>query len=80
MFQFKLARVLEENKITRSMLAREAKVRPNVVYEMCDNKTQRIELKTLDKLINTLNQLTGKTISIAEIIEHIPEKDKETAK
>jgi DNA-binding Xre family transcriptional regulator len=79
MFNFKLAQVLEENDIKRNALAREAKVRPNLIYEMCDNKTQRIELKTLDKIMNTLNQMTGKVITVADLIEHIPENDQETA-
>ncbi len=78
MIKFKLAEFIEINhvasnpdeKLTRNMVAREAKVRPNVVYEMCDNVTKRVELKTLDKILSTLTRLTGKKISMADIVEY----------
>jgi DNA-binding Xre family transcriptional regulator len=81
-FRFKLEEFLEENKlagsedekITKNMIAREAKVRPNVVYEMAENQTKRIELKTLDKIMATLCVLTGREVRIEEILEYTLEK------
>lgn len=70
----KLEEVLELNKITKNTLAREAKVRPNLVYEMCDNKTKRIELETFDKLMTTLHELTGRVIPIQDVIQYVPDK------
>lgn len=75
MIKFKLDRLLEENNITRNALAREAKIRPNVVYEMCNNETKRIELKTLDKILETLNRMTNKPINVSDIIEYVPDDD-----
>ncbi|MBK0009719.1 helix-turn-helix transcriptional regulator [Bacillus sp. S35] len=72
MIRFKLSNVLEVHDITRNALAREAKVRPNAVYEMCDNQTKRVDLQTLDKLIVTLNELTEKEINLNDILEYIP--------
>lgn len=75
MIKFKLDRLLEENNITRNALAREAKIRPNVVYEMCNNETKRIELKTLDKILETLNRMTNRPINVSDIIEYVPDDD-----
>ncbi|GAA4833128.1 hypothetical protein GCM10023310_08170 [Paenibacillus vulneris] len=71
--KFKLAEVLEENNITKNALAREAKIRPNLVYEMCNNETKRIELETFNKVMTTLNELAGegKKIKIEDIMEFI---------
>lgn len=73
----KLAEVLEAHNITKNTLAREAKVRPNLVYEMCDNKTKRIELETFDKLMTTLNELVGRNVPIQDIIEYVPDGEDE---
>lgn len=70
---FKLGEVLDEHGITKNALAREAKVRPNLVYEMCDNKTKRIEIETFNKLLSTLNILTGSEIPIEKVIQYIPD-------
>ncbi|GEN35945.1 helix-turn-helix domain-containing protein [Aneurinibacillus danicus] len=72
MIRFKLSELLEENGITRNALAREAKVRPNSVYEMCDNQTKRVDLQTLDKLLTTLGELSGKEIVLTDVLEYIP--------
>lgn len=77
MFNFRLSEILTAHNITKNTLAREAKVRPNVVYEMCDNKTQRIELKTLGKLLRTLTELTGKQINVGDVLEYILEDNEE---
>lgn len=76
---FKLAEVLEECGITKNALAREAKVRPNLVYELCDNKTKRIEIETFDKLMRTLNEISGRKITIDRVIEYVPNREEKTA-
>ena len=70
-FVFKLEQVLNENNITKNALAREAKVRPNLIYEICDNKTRRIELENFDKIIKTLTEMTGKKIQVHDLIEYV---------
>ncbi|WP_035289975.1 helix-turn-helix domain-containing protein [Brevibacillus thermoruber] len=74
MIRFKLLGFIEEHGITRGALAREAKVRPNAVYEMCDNKTKRIDLDTFDKILETLNEMTGREVTLQDILEYIPNK------
>lgn len=77
MIRFKSAKVLEDNDITRNALAREAKVRPNAVYEMCDNQTKLVDLQTLDKLIETLREMSGKEIFLSDVLEYVPNKNLE---
>ncbi|MED1874163.1 helix-turn-helix transcriptional regulator [Brevibacillus agri] len=74
MIRFKLLDFIEENGITRGALAREAKVRPNAVYEMCDNKTKRVDLDTFDKILETLSNMTGRDVILADVLEYVPNK------
>ncbi|CAH1194663.1 hypothetical protein PAECIP111892_01791 [Paenibacillus auburnensis] len=69
-FNFKLINLLEDNDISKNALAREAKVRPNLIYEMCDNKTKRIELETLEKVLITLSGMIGRHVDVHEVIEY----------
>ncbi|ETT41602.1 hypothetical protein C162_26055 [Paenibacillus sp. FSL R7-269] len=63
-----LNETLEKAGITRNALAREARVRPNLIYDMCDGKTRRIELETLNTLISTLTAMTGRPHFLADIL------------
>lgn len=67
-----LNETLEKAGITRNALAREARVRPNLIYDMCEGKTRRLELATLDTLIATLTALTGRTHTLADVITDVP--------
>ncbi|WP_241674625.1 helix-turn-helix domain-containing protein [Paenibacillus luteus] len=68
--RIKLEETLELHKITKNALAREAKVRPNLIYDMCEGKTRRVDLDTLSKIIDTLSQLTGEALAITNILEY----------
>lgn len=75
--RFKLAELIEEHKnagVTKNALAREAKVRPNLVYELCSGKTRRIDIETLNTLLNTLNDMTGKQFLIQDVLQYLPDK------
>lgn len=65
----------EKEKITKGAIAREAKVRPNVLYEMGENKTKRIEIETLNKIMSAINRIAGKRVEISDVIEYIPDKE-----
>ncbi|GIO93552.1 helix-turn-helix domain-containing protein [Paenibacillus lactis] len=67
----KLESVLSEAGITKNALAREAKVRPNLIYDMCDGKTKRIDLETLSVILDTLISMTGRRYSLSDILEYI---------
>lgn len=59
-----------EKEVTKNALAREAKVRPNLIYDLCEGKTKRIELETLSTILDTLQILTGKSYSISDVLEY----------
>ncbi|MNJ00973.1 hypothetical protein D3C73_1604570 [compost metagenome] len=74
--KLKLEETLSDAGITRNALAREAKVRPNLIYDMCEGKTKRIDLETLGTIIDTLNAITGRSYTLTDIIEYIPAADR----
>lgn len=74
--KLKLEETLNDAGVTRNALAREAKVRPNLIYDMCDGKTKRIDLETLGTIIDTLNAMTGRDYTLTDIMEYIPTADR----
>lgn len=68
--RIKLEETLTAYKITKNALAREAKVRPNLIYDMCEGKTRRIDLDTLSNIIDTLTVLTGEKHAITDVLEY----------
>jgi len=76
---FKLDSLLNDIGVSKNALAREAKVRPNLIYEICDNKTKRIEIETFNKLLAALAELAGRNVLLSEIIDYIPDKNEKTA-
>ncbi|GAA4845707.1 hypothetical protein GCM10023310_24510 [Paenibacillus vulneris] len=59
-----------DGKVSKYAIAREAKVRPNLIYDLCDGKTKRVDLDTLSTIIKTLNMLSGHKHTIADILEY----------
>ncbi|MFD1955837.1 helix-turn-helix domain-containing protein [Paenibacillus thailandensis] len=76
---FKLESFLDKHKITKNALAREAKVRPNTIYEICNGEAKRIELKTFNEIMATLIRLTGEKVPLSDIIDYIPDSNDKTA-
>lgn len=70
----KLEGALDSAGVTKNALAREAKVRPNLIYDMCDGKTKRIDLDTLSNIIDTLSTMTGRNYVLSDILEYIPQQ------
>lgn len=66
--RIRLNETLEKAGITRNALAREARVRPALIYDMCDGKTRRVELATLDTLIATLTAMTGRRHTLSDVL------------
>ena len=76
--QIKLGETIDAAKVSRNALAREAKVRPNLIYDLCDGKTKRVDLSTLSIIIDTLRVMTGKDDTLTDVIEYIPEDNEES--
>lgn len=75
--QIKLGETIDAANVSRNALAREAKVRPNLIYDLCDGKTKRVDLSTLSIIIDTLRAMTGKDYRLTDVIEYIPEENEE---
>lgn len=74
--KIRLQQTLDSVGITKNALAREAKVRPNLIYDMCDGKTKRLDIETLGNILDTLNYMTGKSLTLNDVLEYIPDNDK----
>ncbi|QLG38136.1 MULTISPECIES: hypothetical protein [unclassified Paenibacillus] len=42
--KIRLDYTLDAASVTKNALAREAKVRPNLIYDLCERKTKRLEI------------------------------------
>jgi DNA-binding Xre family transcriptional regulator len=74
-FEFKLDEILSELGITRNKLAVESKVRPVTVNDLFEGKSKRLELPTIQKILDTLNNFAhlkglDKTYTIDDIIKY----------
>ncbi len=79
-FEFKLEKVLEEVELTRNALAVEAKVRPATIHDIYNGDSKRIELPTIQRILDTINDEARKkgktkTYSLDDIIKYKYEKD-----
>jgi predicted transcriptional regulator len=74
--EFTLQQVLDELHITGSRIASISNIRSNTIYEMVNNTTKSVNMKTLAKLIDTLNEVSrdrgiNKRIEISDILRYI---------
>ena len=72
--RFVLDKTLREIGITPHKLSLESKIRSNTIYSMIHNETKRIEIETLISLLDTLNSLANKKISVSDIFIYIQSK------
>ncbi|MDA2771320.1 helix-turn-helix domain-containing protein [Bacillus cereus group sp. MYBK71-2] len=68
MIEFHLHKILEEFNISQSRFAKLACVRPNTINDMCKGQTKRIEIHTLINILNTINQLSNRSISLNDLM------------
>ncbi|WP_172297587.1 helix-turn-helix transcriptional regulator [Bacillus sp. WMMC1349] len=79
-FKFNLNDILDELGITKNKLAVEAKVRPATIGDLCEGKTKRLELDTIEKILDVLNHLSkARPYTIDNIILYQPDSDKQMA-
>ena len=69
-----LGSYLEQHNITAYRLVKEVegRVAPNTVYALARRPAQRIDLATVGVLMKALEQLTGKKVEFAEMLEDKP--------
>lgn len=74
-FNFNLDNILKELGITMNHLSVESKIRSATVIGLCKGDTKRLELSTVESILNTLNEIAkqqGKNMiyTIDSIIEY----------
>lgn len=81
-FAYGLNEILEEIEQTRNKIAVESKIRPATIYDMCEGKTKRLELSTINTVLNTINQMAStkgieKIYKLDDLFPYTYEKDSE---
>jgi DNA-binding Xre family transcriptional regulator len=81
-FQFNLEKVLSELEITKNYLSRESKIRPATILDLASGETKRLELPTIEKILDCLNQTAkekdlNKTYTIDDLVQYEYSKDSE---
>jgi putative transcriptional regulator len=74
MIKINLSRILGERRTTQAELARATGIRPLTICHMYNEIIERVNLEYLDRICEHLN------ISLDELIEYIPNRQKKTAK
>jgi DNA-binding Xre family transcriptional regulator len=70
MIKFKLNELLHELNITKNKFSVLSKIRPNTINDMCNGSTRRLEVDTLDAILECLNQLSDREITMLDLIEY----------
>ncbi|PTL37412.1 helix-turn-helix domain-containing protein [Alkalicoccus saliphilus] len=70
MIKFNLHSLLKQHNYSQHEFSEISKVRPNTINDMCNNKTKRIELETLNKIMKGLQIITKKEVSIEDLIRY----------
>ncbi|PGS55108.1 XRE family transcriptional regulator [Bacillus sp. AFS041924] len=77
-FNFKLAGILEDLEQTKNSIAVESKVRPATIHDLVEGNTKRIELPTIERVLDTINKVAkekgkNKTYTLDDLIEYTKE-------
>lgn len=78
MISFNLEKALDLIGYSMNKFSILADVRPNTINDLVNGKTKRIEIDTIDKILNALNEITAlkgvnRQFKITDIIEHTPD-------
>ncbi|WGG47660.1 helix-turn-helix transcriptional regulator [Rossellomorea sp. DA94] len=76
-FEFKLDQVLEELEISKTKLSNLSGIRPATVIDLSKGKLKRLELKTMNPILDTLNIVAkekgiAKLYTLDSIVEYYP--------
>lgn len=76
-FEFTLRATLEELRVSMNQVSQKSNVRPATIIALCNGETKELNLKTLIKLLDTLNQMSieyrvGRTYTIEDVLKYIP--------
>lgn len=60
---------LDKHGVTPHQLAMKAGLSVNTVYPIARGEAKRVDLQTLDRVIDALDGLTGKRLSVCDLLE-----------
>lgn len=67
--RFNLGKYLERHGITPYRLVKESGLATNTIYSLSRQPAQRIDLDTVSTILNSLERITGKPVSITDMLE-----------
>lgn len=68
--EWKVKEFLQANNITPYKLMKTANLARGTAYRLANNKGNGIDLKTLDSVLQALNELAEEDVNIADVIEY----------
>jgi transcriptional regulator with XRE-family HTH domain len=70
---FNLKPYLERHNITTYRLAKDSGITASTLYGLARKRTQNIDLATVSRIIDSLQRLTGRKVSITDLLENTNE-------
>jgi predicted transcriptional regulator len=68
-FKWKVDKLLEAHNITPYRLAKDSGLSNTTVYAIVNGESENLQGKVLDRLLVTLEDLTGKKLRIQDVVE-----------
>ncbi len=69
MVHWTLKETMDTHGVTRYALQKEANLAMNTLRGMYDGTTRRPDLEAIDKVINKLREMTGKDITLTDVLK-----------
>ena len=74
--KWKLKGYLDKRGITGYRLMVESGVSGNTIYRITNNRTDGVQGKVLNDILNALHRLTGETVTPNDLLEFTPDKER----
>ena len=74
--KWKLEHVLKRHNISAYRLAKESGVGLTTIYRIKNNRTDTVQGRILDSILDSLNRLTGSNYGVSDLLEWEPRKDR----
>jgi predicted transcriptional regulator len=73
-FKWKVNKILEAHDITPYRLAKDSGLSNTTVYAIVNGENEKLQGKVLDRLLSTLEELTGKKLHIQDVVEWVSDR------
>ncbi len=65
---FTIGDFLRAHEITPYRLSRETNINFNTIYGIVNNKAKRVDRETLNSILTSLEELTGKSLEVSDVL------------